>query len=1277
MRHLLSFFLLSPLLLMSLPKDMQVRQGQINTENKLQELIIRQGTENGIINWKEFSIGEKEKVLFTLPNGDSKTFNRVIGENLSEINGKLSSNGTIYLINQNGILIGPNGSIQTKGFVGSTLDLSNEDFLIKAQKFYGQSEASIENNGLIETDGNICLFAKELINQGLINSKKGNVYLLSSNELIYQPHAREEIYYQIPINDPEEESIGKLVNKGIIEANTLQEENGRVYLIASTGDAEVHGNIQAEEVRVLGKKALVYETSNIDTSKEGKGGTVLIGGDYKGQNPEVQNANLTWVAGGATIRADGTNGDGGKIICWSDYATYMYGSLSAKSKEKGDGGFIEISSPYTLSYSGDVNASSINGKAGTVLFDPSDITVSVGVSSPAFTPPTYNPAVVASANLNTTDLQNALATQNVTISTSLGAGGAGDVTFQNDVTWASAFTLNVNAARSVIVNPGVTLSSTSASSGFTAFDFTSNSGGATSGTFNGMFLNNCTASSVGGDINVSSQGGDTSNNNFGIRLDGGTITTSGAGNIDLTGIGGGVVGGRGITMINTSAITATGSGDVTITGSSIGSSTGCDGVTLNSSTIATQNGTLIIDGRFGGTSGSGIELFTNASFTTTTGNMFMTGIGDAVIMFGLDMTAASASITSTSGNISITTDTILMPGTISSSGNLIIQPFTASTTIGLGVGAVGTLNLDSTELGNLTDGFSSITFGRADGTGAIDMTAFTYLDPIIVQGESITTSGAIAAGTNDVTFNIGVASAGTLNLDSTVITTGTFSINGGANNDVFNINVAGQIATFDGSGGTNTLSGPNAVNTWTVTANDTGELGSITFTNIQNLIGGTNDDAFTFNGAFQITGSINGAAGINTVVGPNIVTDWTITANNTGTINPTGASGATTFSNIQNLNGGSNNDNFTFSGAFQMSSLIDGGAGTNTITGSNVNNAWAVTSNNAGTINPTGASGATAFSNIQNLTGGTNNDTFTFSDGVSISGTVDGTSATGNEIDLSAYTTNVSINLQTSAATGTGGFSNIQSFIGGSGGSNTFTGANVVNAWTITADDTGTVGSIAFDTFENLEGGTNNDTFTFNGAFQISGSIDGIAGTNTIIGPDLATDWQVTSTDGGTLDPGVGTTLFTNIQNLTGGSPTDDFAFADGQGLTGAINGVAPAATNTFDYTAFTTTATINLITSTSGTASNLGEGFTNIANFIGNVNVIGPPAPPSPATVVDLVKFNSLDTELFLTLNEVRHFSLIEEFAWLQFNDPILGVLDKEIPEPLILDSKNNALFY
>ena len=60
---------------------------------------------------------------------------------------------------------------------------------------------------------------------------------------------------------------------------------------------------------------------------------------------------------------------------------------------------------------------------------------------------------------------------------------------------------------------------------------------------------------------------------------------------------------------------------------------------------------------------------------------------------------------------------------------------------------------------------------------------------------------------------------------------------------------------LNGGTGTNTLTGDNTANTWTITAADAGTVTGITggFTNIANLTGGTGTDSFTLSG-----GSLSG-----------------------------------------------------------------------------------------------------------------------------------------------------------------------------------------------------------------------------------------------------------------------------------------------------------------------------------------------------------------------------------------------------------------------------------
>ena len=82
-----------------------------------------------IINWQGFSIRPDEVTRFVQSGAASAVLNRVTGAEHSEILGQLLSNGRVFLINPNGITIGAGARIDTAGFVASSLNLSDDDFL--------------------------------------------------------------------------------------------------------------------------------------------------------------------------------------------------------------------------------------------------------------------------------------------------------------------------------------------------------------------------------------------------------------------------------------------------------------------------------------------------------------------------------------------------------------------------------------------------------------------------------------------------------------------------------------------------------------------------------------------------------------------------------------------------------------------------------------------------------------------------------------------------------------------------------------------------------------------------------------------------------------------------------------------------------------------------------------------------------------------------------------------------------------------------------------------
>src|SRR5262249_32176538 len=94
----------------------------------------------------------------------------------------------------------------------------------------------------------------------------------------------------------------------------------------------------------------------------------------------------------------------------------------------------------------------------------------------------------------------------------------------------------------------------------------------------------------------------------------------------------------------------------------------------------------------------------------------------------------------------------------------------------------------------------------------------------------------------------------------------------------------------------------------------------------------------------------------------------------------------------------------------------------------------------------------------------------------------------------------------------------------------------------------------------------------------------GGGGTNTLVGPNAPTGFNITGSNAGNLSGGVSAS-FSNFQNLTGSSGNDAFIFADGAGVDGNIAG-SGGGTNTLDYRAYSTSVIVDLQT---GFASGVG----------------------------------------------------------------------------------------
>ncbi len=462
-----------PSMVFALPTGGTVQAGSATiNQPSSQQMTIQQTTEKAIIDWQEFGIGSAEQVDFQLSQG-GVTLNRVTGNDVSNIFGKLTSNGDLWLINPNGILFGANSQVDVHGLLATTSDISNADFLSSNYNFGIPSSLSstIINQGSITAaeGGLVALVAPGVQNMGIITARLGKVSLASGKTFTVDLYGDQlinlgvdsQVMGQVTGMDGEVLSslvtnsgsifadgglvrmdvnaaqgiVDRVINmEGVVQARSVSEQNGTIILSGGeAGEVHVTGTLDASgydegetggTVHVLGDMLAFYGNGLIDVSGDLGGGTLLFGGDYQGQG-SVPNADEVFIGSNTRTLADAvTNGNGGKVIFWADRRMRFYGIVKGRGgKYFGDGGLVEVSGKEELYFDGTVDTTAANGKTGTLLLDPDTITIvdkdSVSTttdeafSSGALTFSTNTGSSIAAAIIKEDKLESLSATTNI------------------------------------------------------------------------------------------------------------------------------------------------------------------------------------------------------------------------------------------------------------------------------------------------------------------------------------------------------------------------------------------------------------------------------------------------------------------------------------------------------------------------------------------------------------------------------------------------------------------------------------------------------------------------------------------------------------------------------------------------------------------------------------------------------------------------------------------------------------------------------------------------
>ncbi|HHF4215474.1 TPA: filamentous hemagglutinin N-terminal domain-containing protein [Haemophilus influenzae] len=292
-----------------LPQNHKVVVGEADFSQTADKMTITQKKPTTQIEWHSFDIGKNKEVEFIQPSEHAVAYNRVIGGNASQIQGKLKANGKVYLANPNGVIITKEAEINVAGLLATTKDLekisesgNGNSYQFTRKTKNGQvvkdrqvlkdgqelKEGQVINEGKITAQDFVVLNGDEVINKGEIDATNGKVYLSSDYNFTF---TLSDSSISVALEDNAVQSIVK--NEGSIKAGEITlSAKGRKQAL----DSLVMNNGVLEATKVSNKNGkVVLSAGNVELNNKSdiKGEIVTFGADVTSNNELKDNIKIT------------------------------------------------------------------------------------------------------------------------------------------------------------------------------------------------------------------------------------------------------------------------------------------------------------------------------------------------------------------------------------------------------------------------------------------------------------------------------------------------------------------------------------------------------------------------------------------------------------------------------------------------------------------------------------------------------------------------------------------------------------------------------------------------------------------------------------------------------------------------------------------------------------------------------------------------------------------------------------------------------------------------
>lgn len=242
---------------------------------------INQTSQNAVLNWQTFNVGANTVVNYAQGGSNWTALNRVSPTSASptQILGQINAPGSVYIINQNGIIFGGGAQVNVHSLIASSLDVGSygltrkqrDDFFLSSgiaakitgtgtNNFLSSFSSTLNPNGSVhegsvvvqagaqltaapagsakDEPGFVFLFGPNVANYGSISAPIGEVALVAAFDLALTPKTYSPLLNGLPAST---ESVD---TSTAIRGSGFQINTGRTWAVYPTGTGEaVNGGL--------------------------------------------------------------------------------------------------------------------------------------------------------------------------------------------------------------------------------------------------------------------------------------------------------------------------------------------------------------------------------------------------------------------------------------------------------------------------------------------------------------------------------------------------------------------------------------------------------------------------------------------------------------------------------------------------------------------------------------------------------------------------------------------------------------------------------------------------------------------------------------------------------------------------------------------------------------------------------------------------------------------------------------------------------------------------